>query len=151
MTGNQREIELVEVDASNWSDVAALKPRPEQALFVAPTAYYLCLAHYDSVWSPLAIVRDGSVVGHVMWASDEEDGAIWLGGLVIDSEAQGRGIGRSAVLSFIDRFSSGGTMNIALSYASDNRAARHLYLDLGFIETGEMDDDEIVARLRTKR
>lgn len=154
MPGDQREIELVElveVDASNWRDVAAVKPRPEQELFVAPTAYYLCLAHYDAVWSSLAIVSDGSVVGHLMWAVDEDDDSIWLGGVVIDSEAQGRGVGRSAVLSFIDRFSSGGTMNLALSYAPDNKVARHLYSDLGFIETGEMAEEEIVARLRTVR
>jgi diamine N-acetyltransferase len=40
-------------------------------------------------------------------------------------------------------------MNFALSYAPDNTVARHLYSDLGFVETGEMAEDEIVARLKT--
>jgi diamine N-acetyltransferase len=151
MNGDQTEIDLVDVDASNWRDVAAVKPRPEQELFVAPTTYYLCLAHYDAVWNPLAITRDGSVVGHLMWAVDEEDDSTWLGGVIIDSEVQHQGVGRAAVLSFIDRFSSGSRANLALSYAPDNRVARHLYADLGFIETGEMAEDEIVARLRTVR
>jgi diamine N-acetyltransferase len=84
-----------------------------------------------------------------MWAVDEEDGSTWLGGVVIDSAGQNQGVGRAAVLSFIDKFSSGTTMNFALSYAPDNTVARHLYSDLGFVETGEMAEDEIVARLKT--
>jgi diamine N-acetyltransferase len=35
---------------------------------------------------------------------------------------------------------------MALSYAPDNAVARTLYRSLGFIETGEADGDEVVAR-----
>jgi diamine N-acetyltransferase len=149
MTDTNQNVQLVPIDAANWRDVAAVVPRPDQKVFVAPTTYYLCLAHYDGEWNPLAVVVGGSVVGHVMWAIDEEDGSTWLGGVVIDSAAQSQGVGRAAVLSFIDRFSSDGKSNLALSYAPDNTIARHLYSDLGFTETGEMAEDEIVARLRT--
>jgi diamine N-acetyltransferase len=38
-------------------------------------------------------------------------------------------------------------VNVALSYAPENRVARDLYLGLGFVESGEVEDDEIVARL----
>lgn len=149
MTDTNQNVQLVPIDAANWRDVAAVKPHREQELFVAPTTYYLCLAHYDAVWNPLAIARNGSIVGHMMWAIDEEDGSTWLGGVVIDSAAQSQGVGRAAVLSFIDRFSSDGRSNLALSYAPDNAIAKHLYSGLGFVETGEMAEDEIVARLRT--
>ncbi len=149
MTDQPSEVRLIPVDAGNWRDVAAVKPHPEQELFVAPTTYYLCLAHYGTAWSPLAIVRDGSVVGHLMWAVDDEDDSTWLGGVVIDSAAQNQGVGRAAVQSFIDRFTSDTQANLALSYAPDNTVARHLYSDLGFIETGEMAEDEIVARIQT--
>jgi diamine N-acetyltransferase len=88
-------------------------------------------------------------MGHLMWAIDEDDGSTWLGGVIIDSAAQNQGVGRAAVQSFIDRFSSDGGMDLALSYAPDNSVARHLYSDLGFIETGELAEDDIVARLRT--
>ena len=148
MTDSHRNLRLVEVDATNWRDVAAASPRPDQDRFVATTTYYLCLAQFGADWHSLAVAADGAIVGHVMWAVDETDGSVWLGGLVIDAAAQGRGIGRAAVAAFIEKFTEDGRVDIALSYLPDNTAARKLYADLGFVETGEMEAGEIVARLR---
>jgi diamine N-acetyltransferase len=142
------KINLLDVDGDNWRDVANVKVKPGQEEFVAATAYYMCLAHYGDDWHPLAIEADGEIVGHVMWAVDEEEDSIWLGGLVIDGAKQGRGIGRAAVQAFLDRFGPGPGAHIALSYAPDNTVARRLYQKLGFVETGEMADDEVVARYR---
>jgi diamine N-acetyltransferase len=83
-----------------------------------------------------------------MWALDDEDGSVWLGGLVIDAAAQGVGVGRATVMAFLRRFSQDGSVNVALSYSPDNTIARKLYADIGFVETGEMEDDEIVARFQ---
>jgi diamine N-acetyltransferase len=146
MTHRVPQVRLLEVEALNWRDVVDVAPRTDQEHFVAPVARYLCLAHYGGEWHPLAVQTDGSIVGHVMWAVDEADGSTWLGGLVIDSAAQGRGIGRAAVLAFLERFTENGRTNVALSYSPENVVARKLYADLGFVETGEMADDEIVAR-----
>lgn len=112
----------------------------------------MCLCCYGGEWHPLAIEIDGSIVGHLMWAVDPQDESVWLGGLVIDASVQGRGYGRSAVLAFLDRFKQeDGTVNAALSYSPDNEIARRLYTDIGFIETGEMEGDEIVARYQTNQ
>mgnify|MGYP001813159300 CR=1 FL=1 len=139
---------LTEVDATNWSILAEVEPRPDQVGFVAPVTRYLCLAHYGGEWHPLAIEVDGTIVGHVMWAVDEDDGSTWLGGLVIDAAHQGRGVGRMTVETFLDRFTQNGRTNVALSYSPENTVARALYRSMGFFETGEMEDDEIVARYR---
>ena len=40
-----------------------------------------------------------------------------------------------------------GYQHFALSYQPANTAARQLYQKLGFIETAEWEDDEVVARL----
>jgi len=143
-------VSLADVDATNWSVLAEVEPRPEQRDFVAPVTRYLCLAHYGEEWHPLAIEADGSAVGHVMWAADEEDGSTWLGGLIIDAAHQGRGIGRATVAAFLDRFTVDGRTNVALSYSPENETARGLYQSMGFVETGEMEDDEIVARYRRR-
>ncbi len=39
-----------------------------------------------------------------------------------------------------------GCASVALSYKPDNERAKHVYASLGFAETGEMEDDELVAR-----
>ena len=148
MSEDKPEVRFVEVDASNWSTLAEVEPRPDQRGFVAPVTRYLCLAHYGGEWHPLAIEADGTIVGHVMWAVDEEDGSTWLGGLVIDAANQGRGIGRATVEVFLERFTVEGETNVALSYSPENDVALGLYRSIGFVETGEMEDDEIVARYR---
>lgn len=146
MVDQHPKVRLVEVDAENWRALTEVKSKPGQERFVASVAWYLCLAHYGDDWHPLAIEVDGSIVGHLMWAIDEEDGSAWLGGLVIDADAQGSGIGHAALVAFLDRFTEDGHTNAALSYLPDNTIARKLYADLGFVETGEMADEEIVAR-----
>jgi len=151
MTEAPPDVQLVEVDASNWRAVAAVRPHPNQGEFVAPVVYYLCLSHYGGQWHPLAVERDGSILGHVMWAVDDEDGSVWLGGFVIDATAQSAGVGRAAVNAFLERFAEDGQYNIALSVSPENSVARHLYSSIGFVETGEMDDDEIVLRLQSSR
>jgi diamine N-acetyltransferase len=67
---------------------------------------------------------------------------------VIDAAHQGRGIGRATMEAALDRFTRDGATNVALSYSPENEVARHLYRSMGFVETGEMEDDEIVARYR---
>lgn len=148
MSAELPRVQLVDVDSSNWRSVAAVEPRPEQQRFVAPVTHYLCLAHYGEDWHPLAIEADGTIVGHGMWAYDAEEGSTWLGGLVIDAAHQGRGIGRAAVLAFLDRVAANGEVDAGLSYDPENVVARRLYLGIGFEETGEVQDGELVARYR---
>jgi diamine N-acetyltransferase len=141
-------VELVEVTAENWSDVADVEPHDFQREFVAPVTRYLCMAHYERVWHSWAVLHDGSVVGHVMWALDGDEGAHWIGGVVIDAAHQSSSIGREAMKAVIERLrrDEGATM-LALAYRPENARARSLYQSLGFVETGETDGDEIVARL----
>lgn len=142
-------VALVDVDADNWRAAAAVTPRADQQRFVAATTYYLCLCHYGRVWKPLAILRDDTVVGFVMWGVDE-DGNRWIGGLVVDADAQGQGVGRAATKALVALLAAQpGCGEVALSYQPENVAARALYESLGFTETGETEDDgtEVVARL----
>ena len=84
-----------------------------------------------------------------MWAMDVDEGAHWIGGAVIDAAHQGRGIGRRAMTTVIERLRRDeDAVILALAYRPENERARSLYRSLGFVETGETDGDEIVARLR---
>ncbi|MEU7825575.1 GNAT family N-acetyltransferase [Catellatospora sp. NPDC049133] len=141
---------LAPVDAANWRAVTALTVAESQSDWVAAPAYYLALCQYgEAGWRPLAVLdADGDVVGFLMWTVDPADGAAWLGGIIVDAARQGRGYGRAAVRAAIALLSAEhGLSSFALSYEPANTAARRCYAGVGFTETGEIEDTEVVARL----
>jgi diamine N-acetyltransferase len=135
------------VDADNWRAVARLRVLPEQERFVAATTYYLALCTYGGTWNPLAVKEDGEVIGFLMWGFDPDEDAAWLGGIVIDHRHQGRGLGRAATREAMRMLhDTRGYTRFALSYNPANATAKRAYAALGFAETGEMAEDELVAR-----
>lgn len=143
------DVSLAPVDSTTWRAVAALRVAPEQEPFVAAPLHYLALCAYGGVWNALAATVDGEVVGFLMWGLDDADDSVWLGGIVVDAAHQGRGIGRAMVRAALDRLTPRvGPAGFALSYQPANVRAAGLYRSLGFVETGEVDDDEVIARLR---
>jgi diamine N-acetyltransferase len=137
------------VTAANWRRCAALEVTDDQREFVMPVAYYLCLCHYGAAWRPFAVCDGDEVVGFAMWAVDPQDGSGWIGGLTVDKRLQRRGYARAALQALTAWLrDERGCPSCALSYTADNTVARHLYASLGFVETGELEDDEIVAHLQ---
>jgi diamine N-acetyltransferase len=142
-------VSLRPVDAGSWRDVARLTVAPGQERFVAAPTYYLAFCAYEDVWNPLSVVdaSSGEVVGFLMWGIDDADGSCWLGGVFVDADHQGRGVGRAAMVEALrvlqPRVDGAG---FALSYHPENLVAKALYSSLGFIETGEIDEGEVVAR-----
>ena len=142
------QVTLRPVDSKNWRDVARLKVAQDQREFVAEPCYYLALCHYGDLWRPLAIYLGEQVIGFMMWAVDPDDGSCWLGGILIDQGHQGQGYGRRAVQTAMDQLAQAhGHQHFALSYNPSNAVARHVYKTLGFVETDEWEDAEVVARL----
>ncbi|MGG5260489.1 GNAT family N-acetyltransferase [Phycicoccus avicenniae] len=140
------DVVLSPVDAQTWRAVAALRVHPDQEEFVAAPLHYLALCAYGGVWNPLAVTVDDEVVGFLMWGLDD-DGSTWLGGILVDAGHQGRGIGRAVVLAALELLEpQAGPAGFALSYQPANTRAAGLYRSLGFVETGEVDDDEVIAR-----
>jgi len=142
------QVTIEPVGPSTWRDVADLEVDASQRAFVAEPSRYLALCCYGDDWSPLAVRADGRIVGFLMWAVDPDDGACWLGGILVDRRQQRRGIGRLATRRAIERLhAANGCRAFALSYLPQNVAARRTYAALGFVETGEREGEEVVARL----
>lgn len=140
------EITVRAVDSDNWREVAKLSVSEEQLQFVTTPSYYLALCCYSS-WHPLAVYKKDKVIGFMMWGIDDDE-SCWLGGILIDKLEQRKGYGRKAVEAAITSLKAQtNTSDFALSYQAENSVARHLYKSMGFVETGEMEEDEIVARL----
>ncbi|MEV4683469.1 GNAT family N-acetyltransferase [Streptomyces kurssanovii] len=148
-----RRITLCPVDDDNWRAVADIAPRDEQRTFVAAlAARYLLLSMRGGVWTSLGVLADDTVVGHVMWAYDDEDGTHWVGGLIVDADEQGRGVGRQAMTALIRMLSERpDCREIRLSFHPRNTGAAKLYSALGFIPTGAFEDDETVVGLAVRQ
>ena len=138
---------LENVGADNWRACMALEVVQSQQRFVAPVAYYLALCAYgESPWQPPAVRVGEDVVGFVMWGIDPEDESFWIGGLIVDRRRQRHGYGRAVVAQLLERAASDGHREAALSYDPENTLAQSLYASMGFVETGELVDNETVAR-----
>ena len=141
-------ITLHPVDENNWRSVIKLEVTEAQRDFVSDPCYYLALCCYGNDWQPLAIYLDEQIIGFLMWAVEAADGSCWLGGILIDHRYQRHGYGGQAIQAAVALLAEAhGYEDFALSYDPANVVAKALYGKLGFVETGEWEDDEVVARL----
>ena len=148
---NEVEVQLRPVGKDNWREVAQLKVSESQREYVMEPSYYLSLCHYENIWHPLAMYLDEQVIGFMMWGIDPEDESCWFGGILVDESMQNRGYGKQAIQSAIKMLNEEhGHKNFALSYQPANLVAKQLYSKLGFVETDETVDDEVVARMSHK-
>jgi diamine N-acetyltransferase len=133
------------VIGDDWRAVADVAPRDDQRRFVAAlAALYLLLSDRGGLWTSLAVYADDLVVGHVMWAVDD-DGSHWIGGVLVDAPEQGAGVGRAMTRTMLSWFATlPGPPVVRLSYHPDNQPAGRLYRALGFSPTGEIQDSELV-------
>lgn len=159
-------IEFRNITWDNYDECIGLEVVDEQKDFVASNMYsivqsYVALLNEDIPNMTYAIYYNDTMVGFIMMEYDKEEEQCYsVNGhyedcyavcrLMIDKRYQGRGYGRQAMvkaLEYIKTFPEGIASAIYLSYDPDNVVARRLYTSLGFVETGEINDGELIARL----
>lgn len=142
-----RLVTLAAITDDNWRAVADVVPRDDQRDFVSPSAArYLLLSAREGVWNSLGVCADDEVVGHVMWGQDPDDDAHWIGGMMIDAQHQGEGLGRAAMAVLLGWLTARPDCDrVRLSYQPTSAAARNLYAAMGFTELDLVDGDEVVA------
>ncbi len=141
------EITLRPVDRSNWYAVTKLSVADSQRSFVAPNVFSLAQAAYTPRTYPLAIYAGGRLVGFVMYAYDEDfDPPMWgMWRLMIDKDHQGQGYGRRALALLLEQLAAEkGHVPFYTSAEPDNARAIALYEAMGFQNTGELVDGEVL-------
>ena len=111
-----------------------------------------------SAWDDIApgeprqvgIEADGEPVGFLMWADAINEGTPdpYLWRFLIDRRHQGRGIGARALEQWTADLRAAGHTAVEASWVQERGGPEAFYLKAGFVLTGEMDDDEAVARLQ---
>jgi diamine N-acetyltransferase len=147
-------IALREISAATLDSVLALGVAPEQRRFVASNAVSIAQAHFEPGAWFRAIYADETPVGFVMLydptraSTSERRDSVFLWRFMIDHRHQRRGYGRAAMQRILDHARAlPGISNVRLSYVPGNNATAIFYHGLGFIETGEVDEGELVMSL----
>ncbi|HEX2204515.1 MAG TPA: GNAT family N-acetyltransferase [Longimicrobium sp.] len=141
------DVTLREVTRENWRACVRLTVDEAQADFVAPNVYSLAESKFEPAAVPLAVYAGETMVGFVMYALEGTDGWIWR--LMVDRAHQGKGYGRAAMEEVIRRLRAlPGVRRIRTSFVPANAHAAALYRALGFHETGEVEQGEVVVELR---
>jgi len=158
-------LRLEKVNGKNVWDVLKLSVEDSQRDFVASNDVSIIEA-YTAITSngyafPFCIYDDNTLVGFVMIGYDKDD--YWddapeiassnynLWRLMIDKKYQKNGYGRKAIelaLEFIKSFPCGKAEYCWLSYEPENVVGKELYASFGFVETGDMDGEELIAVLQ---
>lgn len=142
-------VELRRIDESNFRKVVSMKLTQGGQEFVAPNVYSLAQAwvFYEEA-RPLAIYNDEDVIGFIMLSYDEKERKAGIWRFMIAEEHQGKGYGKEAMIKAIDMIRNENKFDsIELDYVPGNVVAKHLYENLGFKETGEVEDGEIIMKM----
>ena len=158
-------IELRKITENNIDEVIALEVEESQKEFIATTnlrsiadAYVLNANEEPAI--PYAIYADGVVVGFLMYTYDTLDHEsfenevfyrktgyfIWH--IMIDKHYQGKRYGKLAfekMLMDIETLPFGKAEYVALFYHKSNLVAKTLYASFGFVDTGIVQDNSMLA------
>ena len=150
-------VTLQEITADNWYEATLLRLDPSQEEYVSSNLFSIAEAQFDPDATNLAIYAEDAedddtqtMVGFLMYTQDGDiRGNYWINRLMIDKNHQRKGYGTAAMQAIIQRIKTQHNGNdISLTYVPENEVAARLYANLGFEETGEIDEGEIVVRLK---
>lgn len=141
------EVRLAPVGPGNRKAILALELADDQEHHLESNAESLAEARRDQDARPRAVMAGGRLVGFLMYDASQEGEAL-LYRFMIDRREQGRGYGRAALAALVREVEAlGQARAILVCYMPDNERARRFYRATGFVEEGEDEDGEIMARL----
>ncbi len=150
------KVELVEVtpeDAYLWG---RLRTHHSQERFVSPMALSFRDARFPEVYAgaPMVpwmrgVLADGERVGFMMMGMvTEHHPEPYLWRLLIDRLQQRRGLGTQVLAALCDQLREWGHPTLTTSWGQGPGSPERFYLRHGFVPTGDIEDDELVARLQ---
>jgi diamine N-acetyltransferase len=148
MTELDNEVTLREITQETLRAILRLKVAPDQEHFVAPNAVSIAEAHFQSEIAWFRAVYAGEVpVGFLMLEDDVAHQEYFLWRFMIDQQYQGRGYGRRALeLFFAQVKTRPGAKMIYTSCVPGEGSPGAFYEKMGFVYTGEKEEDELLMR-----
>ena len=153
--GAPESVRLVEITEANQHAVRKLRVHRSQEQNVAPVVASMADALFPEIidGAPVvpwmrAVEADGELAGFVMIAEvTEAHPEPYLWRLLVDRRHQRRGVGERIIELVVDKVRADGATSLLTSYVEGKGSPKGFYAGLGFVETGEIVDDETEARL----
>ena len=140
-------VTLREVTAETLRAVCRLEVGRDQQGFVAENVFSIAEASFEPKAWYRAVYADEEPVGFVMLEHDPEQQEDHLWRFMIDHRHQGKGHGRAALDLVVEHVRARGAKRLLSSYVPGDAGPAEFYRRYGFVETGEVDEDELVIRL----
>ena len=143
-------ITLRPITNKNFKAIIQLKVHEGESKFVAPNVYSIAEAYVEHGAYPMAIYADEKPVGFTLYGQFEEDeGDYWVARLMVDKSHRRQGYGEIAMRIAIDEMGRNEDCEkIFVSFVPGNVDAQLLYEKLGFLDTGMIEEGELVYVLK---
>jgi diamine N-acetyltransferase len=139
-------VELREITKDSLAAVLDLAVDPEQEQYVATNARSIAEAHFERHAWFRAVYADDAPIGFVMAYRDPPT-TFWVWRFMIDAAHQGKGYGRRALELLVDEARKDGVDEVKLSFHPGEGSPHAFYTRFGFVDTGEVEEGELVMRL----
>lgn len=140
---------LEEIGPENWRTPLRLKESQKHHVAAPAVILARAFAYREHGSQAKMICLDGEEIGMCLYYDYEEGNQYVFSELLIDEAYQRRGFGEQAARMMLEEMRRDGRYPEAiLCYIEDNEAARRLYEKLGFVHTGEVDEDEVIMKIR---
>ena len=142
------EVTLREITADTVRAICKLETAPGQDRFVAPNAVSIAQAHFEPKAWFRAIYAGDEPVGFVMLYDDPDEARYYLWRLMLADGSQRKGYGRRAMEQVIEYVRTRPNAEyLYTSYVPLPGGPGDFYHKLGFEDTGDVDEGEVVCRL----
>jgi diamine N-acetyltransferase len=150
-------ISLRPIEADNVFAIIKLSDTltEEQKRNVAPNVVSLAQAyvHLDIAW-PRAIYEDEEPIGFVMLSLFDPDipvedrPAYMLWRFMVKLDRQGHGVGKQVLDLIVEKCKKDGVRTLYTSCVMERPEPYRFYVNYGFLDTGEDDDNERILKMR---
>ena len=137
-------IKFVKIDLKIKNKLSSLKLHEHQNNFVdLPPTSYQESKKFKNAYSR-AIFNDDQLIGFIIYETlNEKKDEFLIWDFMIDKNFQNKGYGEKAMKQLMDYLKENfNCKRIEIAYEKSNTVVRKLYLGLGFIETGHINDDD---------
>ena len=148
MSDQPAEVTLSEITRDTVREIMRLEVAETQKGFVAPNSVSIAQAHFEPKAWFRAVYAGEEPVGFIMVYEDPDKPEYFLWRLMIDHNHQGKGYGRAALEQVIEHIRGlPNATKLITSYVPGEDSPGDFYHLMGFVDTGEEEDGELLTAL----